>query len=114
MANSDSSFPFTAKKLDSLKPKEKEYEVGDAGHPGLRLRVSPTGRKVFRWRYKKPGTNKWGVKTLGEYSRSFGISQARRKLDKLKSAHKHALETGQTESGITTVSELADVVCAGF
>lgn len=108
MATADSSFPFTAKKLDSLKPQAKEYEVGDAGHPGLRLRVSPTGRKVFRWRYKKPGTNKWGVKTLGEYSKSFGISKARSKLDKLKNAHKHALKTGQTESDVTTVSELAD------
>ena len=112
MAASDTSkrsFPFTTKKLDSLKPDEKEYEIGDSGHPGLRLRVAPTGKKVFRWRYKKVGSNKWGVKTLGEYSKAFGISAARAKLDRLKKEHKHRLDTGQVESPVTTVSELADV-----
>ena len=77
------SFPFTDRKIANLKLQATEYEVGDLGHPGLRLRVSPTARKVFRWRYRKValknGKPQWGVKTIGEYSKQFGLSDAGRR-----------------------------------
>lgn len=97
--------------IKALKPEAKDYELA-VGDEGLRLRVTTTGRKVFRWRYRKvqpkAGKPQWGVKTLGTYSKAFGLADARNKLDKLKAAHKQALETGHEEAPIATVSELAD------
>lgn len=97
--------------IKALMAGESEYEVA-VGDDGLRLRVSPTGRKVFRWRYRKAalknGKPQWGVKTLGTYSKAYGLSDANKALEKHKAAHKQALETGIEETSITTVSELAD------
>ena len=97
--------------IKALKPLPTEYEVA-VGDDGLRLRVTPTGKKVFRWRYRKVqlknGKPQWGVKTLGEYSRTFGLAAAQGKLRDAKKAHKAALESGFDETHISTVKELAE------
>ena len=97
--------------INALKPLPRDYEVA-VGDDGLRLRITPTGKKVFRWRYRKValknGMPQWGVKTLGTYSKAFGLKDASAKLDELKKAHKQALELGMPETRITTVSQLLD------
>lgn len=38
---------LTDKTIEALKPGPKRYDVNDLRCPGLQLRVSPSGRKVF-------------------------------------------------------------------
>ncbi len=45
--------------------REKEYEIKDTERPGLRLRVLPTGRKVFLYRFSFQG--EYASLTLGTY-----------------------------------------------
>src|SRR5579864_887767 len=45
--------------------REKEYELKDTERPGLRLRVLPTGRKVFIYRFSFQGL--YASLTLGAY-----------------------------------------------
>lgn len=42
---------LTTKFIEKLRPAEKPYDATDRTAPGLRLRVLPSGRKVFRWPY---------------------------------------------------------------
>ncbi|MCK5738186.1 integrase family protein [bacterium] len=56
--------------IDKLKPAEKAYYVSDGGKkgiPGLRVRVNPTGRKVFV--YEGYVGNKQRRVTLGQYGK---------------------------------------------
>jgi integrase len=102
------SIPFTDATLRNLKPKAQDYELGDAGCPGLRLRVAPTGRKVFRWYYQdSKGSRK--VKTLGIYD-DVTLAEARTALEKAKAEHAEELEFGDAavQSKIETVNDLAE------
>ncbi|WP_242352400.1 site-specific integrase [Anaeromyxobacter sp. SG64] len=79
---------LTPKFIESLQPGETRYDVPDRRAPGLRLRVLPTGRKVFRWVCNARGQ----VYTIGPWSLSempgfVTLAQAREWLDKLKAAH---------------------------
>jgi integrase len=47
---------FTTKAIERLKPRNNRYEVSD--DTGLRVRVAPTGRKSFVWRYRLNGRQK--------------------------------------------------------
>ncbi|MFZ4126202.1 MAG: Arm DNA-binding domain-containing protein, partial [Rickettsiales bacterium] len=40
---------LTELEIKNLKPKTKPYRMSDGG--GLTLEVSPTGSKLWRWRY---------------------------------------------------------------
>lgn len=53
---------LTSKSLDALKPKPQRYEVHDIYCPGLSVRVSPQGQKVFTVKFR------------------FGLAQRRMKL----------------------------------
>jgi hypothetical protein len=54
---------LTAKEVESAKPAEKPYKLADAR--GLCLLVSPTGARLWRWRYRFDGKEK--MMALGEY-----------------------------------------------
>ncbi len=69
---------FTTKQLDALRPTDKQFELSEPG--GLRVRVYPSGRIVFVWRYRDPA-GKQRVVTLGAYP-SMGLAQARTALAK--------------------------------
>ena len=45
--------PLTALSIKNLKPKTKAYKVADGG--GLFLFVSPSGGKLWRWKYRFDG-----------------------------------------------------------
>lgn len=82
--------PLTPARIEALKPRPPErYEVADTASPGLRLRVLPTGTKVFRWY----ATALKRVITIGEWSKTpapgrVTLAEAHVWLDKLKLAHK--------------------------
>lgn len=75
--------------IDALRPREDErYEVADRRAPGLRLRVLPSGRKVFRWYCTARGeVVTIGPWTLGEQPGHVTLAQARSWLERLKGAH---------------------------
>lgn len=78
---------LTDKWIASLPPGEHT----DAGAPGLRLRVTASGVRVFRWGVKVDGRVKWI--TLGRWSPKprtghVNVNQARARLDKAKEANK--------------------------
>ena len=67
--------PLTDKKCKSAKPKEKVYKIFDGG--GLYLEIRPTGKKIFRLKYK----NK--TYTIGEYP-IVTLAEARDYVNKVK------------------------------
>lgn len=60
---------LTAAAVAKFKAGEKRIEVSDAGAPGLRLVIHPTGSKVWITRFRRPG-GKSGNLTLGPYDAS--------------------------------------------
>lgn len=93
---------FTARTLESLKPKPKLYDVREDGGAsedgqkqrgsGLRLRVFPSGRKSFRWAYTG------GTKTLGNFGKglpeepgTITLAQAHAQLAALKEKARHGI-----------------------
>ena len=53
--------------IRNYKPRDKPWEVADASSAGLRLRISPKGRKTWYYRYRHPLTGKLQKLTLGIY-----------------------------------------------
>lgn len=70
---------LTIKQIDSAKPKEKAYRVADSG--GLFLFVPPTGKKVWRLRYRFDGREK--TLALGSYP-EVSLAEARAKQSEAK------------------------------
>lgn len=56
---------LTNSQISSAKPKEKTYRLYDGF--GLCLRISPTGTKVWEYRYKNPDTKKDDTYIIGDY-----------------------------------------------
>ncbi|RTL63876.1 MAG: DUF4102 domain-containing protein [Pseudonocardiaceae bacterium] len=44
---------LTAKAVESAKPRAGRYALPDAGHPGLRVLIYPSGVKTFTYRFKR-------------------------------------------------------------
>lgn len=55
--------PLTLKQIENASPKNKPYKLADSG--GLCLLVTPTGAKLWRWRYRFDGKEK--MMALGEF-----------------------------------------------
>lgn len=99
---------FTAKSLDALKPKAKRYEVHDVYCPGMSVRVSVQGQKVFSVKFR------------------YGLAQKRMKLGvypriSLATAREKAIEIlRQVDEGIDptkrrrTANMKVESVCRDF
>ena len=72
--------------IKHLKPKASTYRVTDGG--GLCLEISPSGSKLWRWRYYYNGKEQ--MLALGKYP-SLSLAQARRKRD----AARDLVDTGK-------------------
>lgn len=70
---------LTAKQVDGLKPKDKNYKVTDAD--GLYILITPTGIKSWRYNYKS--TEGYKTKIYGRYP-SLSLSAARLENAKFK------------------------------
>ena len=66
-------------KIKALKPKEKEYKVGDGN--GLWLFITPNNSKLWRFRYTLHG--KSSTKSLGKYP-TISLKEARLKRDEYR------------------------------
>ena len=71
--------PLTELEIKNAKPKEKAYRLPDGN--GLYLDVRPTGKRVWRVKYKMTG--KENTLTLGEYP-LVTLRQAREKRDEAR------------------------------
>ncbi len=81
--------PLTAKLIEAARPRERDYELPDPAAPGLRLRVTPKGGKVFRWYVTSLGR----VITIGRWTKAprpghVTLAEARTWLERLKDAHR--------------------------
>lgn len=81
--------------IQSLKPKDKRYEVGDGLRPGLALRVEPDGRRTWTFRY---GSSSKRIK-LGDLSEKLGLKEARIAAEN---------ELAKVRAGIDPASERAE------
>ncbi|ALY51074.1 TPA: integrase arm-type DNA-binding domain-containing protein [Pseudomonas aeruginosa] len=72
--------PLTDSKCDAAKPKEKPFKLADG--QGLYLEVRPSGLKVWRMKYSRPGGQE-NTLTFGEYGRR-GVSLARAREERRK------------------------------
>ncbi len=107
MSSADHLKPFsTDKQLANRKPLPKRYEIGDAGCPGLRVRIRPTGRKSFVW-YLRDENKKTHSITLGNYP-DISLAEARRKLDSLKAQNRAVGLFSPLAGTPKTVSELCE------
>ncbi|WP_394761959.1 tyrosine-type recombinase/integrase [Phenylobacterium sp.] len=94
----------------------QRLELWDAVTPGLCLRVSDTGRKVFVYRYRTDDGRQPRM-TLGVYSTAFGLADAREAADRVRvqvhdgedpaSERKRAKSAAKGEP-IKTFDDLAD------
>jgi integrase len=67
---------LTDTKIKKAQTKEKAYKMGDAR--GLFLFVTPSGGKLWRWKYRKDGKEK--LMALGKYP-NVSLAQAREQLE---------------------------------
>ncbi|EAN4431397.1 DUF4102 domain-containing protein [Salmonella enterica] len=57
--------PLSASEVQKAKPAEKDYELFDG--QGLTLFVRSSGKKIWRFRYKRPASDARTTITLGYY-----------------------------------------------
>ena len=72
---------LTDTRVRNLKPGKTVKEVADPSSAGLRLRVTPTGKKVWFYRYRDTDSNLQKI-TLGHYP-NMGLADARTAQDEL-------------------------------
>jgi integrase len=81
--------PFTPARIEALEPREKDYELADPATPGLVLRVTANGTKVFRYYVNSIGRRI----TIGRWSKGarpghVTLGEARVWLERLREAHR--------------------------
>jgi integrase len=81
--------PLTPSDIEKLEPREKDYELSDSAAPGLVLRVTASGTKVFRWYVNSIGRRI----TIGRWSKKpaaghVTLGEARVWLDRLREGHR--------------------------
>jgi hypothetical protein len=74
-------------------------EAGDPGCRGLRLRLEPSGRRLFVWYYRLD--SKTRALTMGQYGAAEGcisLNQARKDLERAKQRHAAGIAPGGPEA----------------
>jgi integrase len=69
---------LTPSAVSNAKPRQKPYKLTDG--KGLYLHVAPTGARWWRWRYRRPGTGKENLLSLGTYP-EVSLKKARDRRD---------------------------------
>jgi hypothetical protein len=67
---------LTDRAIQSYKPRDKQYAIGDDACPGLCIRVTPGGIKTFAFAYRNKGAGKVTWLTFGRYH-DVGLARAR-------------------------------------
>ena len=78
---------LTESSIQALKPRRRQYAIGDVSCPGLRIRITPKGVKTFEFTYRDKAAGKVASLTLGRYP-NMALAKAR---DRANDARKAAL-----------------------
>lgn len=107
---------LTDRKLQSLKRKDKRYEVMDSDVPGFGVRVSEVGQKSFILIARYPGSSNPTRRALGEYP-SLSLSEARERANDWRALIRKGIDPKAEESRLrreelrkhaTTFASVAD------
>jgi hypothetical protein len=71
---------LTDAKVKNLKPGKSRQRIAD--YDGLYIEISPTGKKIWLFRYTKEGTHNWA--SIGAYP-AISLKEARERRDDIKS-----------------------------
>ncbi|MCZ6641733.1 MAG: Arm DNA-binding domain-containing protein, partial [Gammaproteobacteria bacterium] len=66
------AYRFTKTSVRSLKPSDRPKEVMDPLNPGFGIKVHPTGRKTWIYRYRTPAGKLRRI-SLGSYADGHGV-----------------------------------------
>ncbi|ECO4553560.1 tyrosine-type recombinase/integrase [Salmonella enterica] len=94
---------LTVKQIDAAKPSEKSYRLADAG--GLFLFVPPSGKKVWRMRYRFDGKEKTLV--IGPYPQ-ISLTEARSKQSEAKMKLLAGVDPAEQKQAIKKKEAVAD------
>ena len=89
---------LTVKGIENTKPMDRPYKLADGS--GLCLLVTPSGARLWRWRYRFEGKEK--MMALGEYP-IIGLAQAR---------ERHLCARKKLGSGIDPMAERKAEACS--
>ena len=81
---------LTVKTIEALKPRERPFKVADSG--GLHLLVSPTGARLWRWKYRIGGREK--QLAFGQFP-EISLAVARELRDDAKRALRDGRDPGE-------------------
>lgn len=82
---------LTPSAVANAKPKEKAYKLADGG--GLFLLVNPTGRRWWRWKYRRPDSGKENLLSLGVFP-DVSLRQARERRDEARKLLADGIDPG--------------------
>ncbi|HEX7381954.1 MAG TPA: integrase arm-type DNA-binding domain-containing protein, partial [Nevskiaceae bacterium] len=85
----------------SASAKERAYKLYD-GH-GLFLLVTPTGGRLWRWKYHRPGSKKENLLSLGTYP-LVSLQRARQKRDEVRRQLDAGLDPGMERRAQSTAA----------
>ncbi|MCG8073863.1 MAG: tyrosine-type recombinase/integrase [Candidatus Thiodiazotropha taylori] len=107
---------FTDRSLKALKPKEKRYEVSELNGHGFGVRVLPSGKKTFIYRYKLNGKTRGMMLGSYEPGTKYGsLAEAHKRHANARAKLKEGVDPGaikqakiQAEREADTVDDLAE------
>ena len=82
---------LTPSAVANAKPKEKAYKLADGG--GLFLLVNSNGRRWWRWKYRRPGSGKENLLSLGVFP-DVSLRQARERRDEARKLLADGIDPG--------------------
>jgi integrase len=92
---------LTRSRVEALKPRDKEYEVGDPACPGLQLRVGRSGTKSWHWRFTWHGKRERIV--LGTYPAT-NLAEAHQRAEEARALLRRGIDPRR--AGLTTASRV--------
>jgi integrase len=95
----------TELQLSKLKPERNSYDVAVATAPGMTVRVSPRGRKSFRWDRGRGHSPR--IVTYGSYP-GISLTDVSKQHEKTRQRHEDGVDVAYGVEVPKTVSELAE------
>lgn len=83
---------LTPSTVANAKPQEKPYKLTDGR--GMYLLVSPSGSKLWRWRYRRPGTRTENTLSLGTFP-EVSLKRARERREEARTLLAEGIDPGQ-------------------
>jgi integrase len=103
---------FTDKGIAALRPKAERYEKPEPGRSGLRLRVTPSGKKTWTFMYRVANAQKRMVlghyPKMGVFAAHKALSEAKLKLQQNIDPGAIAAEERRQDRDADTITDLID------